>query len=72
MKQGIEMSVEANAGNALLALSSTTGVANVLAQADTVVSLIVGVLSAVGIVYSIVWHRVRIKQARKNSNDDKS
>lgn len=67
--KGMEMTIEANAGNAILALSASSGVANFLAQADTIVSIIVGVLSAVGIIYSIVWHRVRIKNSRKNSDD---
>lgn len=66
----LEMSIEQNAGNALLALSSTTGIANVLAQADTIISIIVGCLSAVGIIYSIVWHRVRIAKAKANESSN--
>jgi len=63
------MALEQHAGNALLAVSSGTGVANVLAQADLVISIVVGCLSAVGIIYSIVWHRVRIKLAKRKAND---
>ncbi len=63
------MALEANAGNALLAVSTGTGFANFLAQADLFISIVVGVLSAVGVVYSIIWHRVRIKQARKKNNE---
>ena len=62
------MALEQNAGNALLAVSSGTGFANFLAQADLVISIIVGVLSAIGVIYSIVWHRVRIKNAKRNPN----
>lgn len=60
------MSIDANAGNAILALSASSGVANWLTQADALISIVVGVLSAVGIVYSIIWHSLRIKQARAN------
>ena len=67
--EGFEMSLEANAGNALLAVSSGTGFVNFLAQADLVISIVVGVLSAVGVVYSIIWHRVRIKNARRKRDE---
>lgn len=63
------MSIDANAGNVLLALSASSGVANWLAQADTIISIVVGVLSAVGIVYSIIWHRVRINAAKKKADE---
>lgn len=63
------MSVESQAGNAILALASTTGVANFMTQADTVISIVVGILSAVGIVYSIIWHRVRINAAKRKSDE---
>lgn len=63
------MSLEANAGNALLAVSSGTGFANFLASADLVISIVVGVLSAVGVVYSIIWHRVRIKNAKRKRDE---
>ena len=58
-----------NAGNVLLATASSTGLVNVLAQADLVISIVVGVLSAVGVIYSIIWHRVRIKNARSNKDE---
>ncbi len=58
------------AGNAILLMSTGTGVTNALVQADMIISIIVGVLSAVGILYSIIWHRVRIKQSRKKRNVD--
>ena len=62
------MSNEHNAGNAMLALASTTGIANFISQADTIISIVVGILSAVGIIYSIIWHRVRIKNAKRKED----
>jgi hypothetical protein len=56
-------------GNVLLATASGTGLANFLANADLIVSIFVGCLSAVGIVYSIIWHKVRINQARKKEDE---
>ena len=64
--------MEQNAGNAILGVAASTGLANFLTQADLYLSIIVGVLSAVGIVYSIIWHRVRIKAAKEKSNGGKS
>lgn len=57
------MSINANAGSAILAVSTGTGVVNWLSQVDLIISIGVGILSAVGIVYSIIWHRVRIRKA---------
>ena len=56
-------------GSVILAASGGTGLANVLAQADAIVSIVVGVLSAIGIVYSIVWHRCRIRALRKKKDE---
>lgn len=67
--KGIAMSMESNAGNALLAVSSGTGFANFLTQADLVISIVVGILSAIGVIYSIVWHRVRINQAKRKADE---
>lgn len=61
--------MENNAGNAMLAFATGTGFINWLAQADQIISIIVGILSAVGIVYSIIWHRVRIASAKKKSGE---
>ena len=63
------MSLQDNAGNALLATSSGTAMVGWLAQLDTIVSIIVGVLGGVGIVYSIIWHRCRIRQLRKKNDE---
>lgn len=57
------------AGNAVLATSASGGLINWLTQADLIISVLVGVLSAVGIIYSIIWHRVRINKARTKSNE---
>jgi len=61
------MTIQDQAGNAVLASAGGAGVINWLSQVDMVLSIIVGALSAVGIVYSIVWHRVRIKQVKEKS-----
>jgi len=61
------MSLQSSAGHVVLAASSSVGVVNWMGNLDTAVSIIVGVLSAVGIIYSIAWHRVRIKQAREKA-----
>ncbi len=61
--------MQAQTGNVLLAAAASTGLANFMAQADTIISIIVGILSAVGIVYSIIWHKVRIAQAKKKDDE---
>jgi len=61
------MTIQDQAGNAVLASAGGAGVVNLLSQVDLFLSIIVGALSAIGIVYSIVWHRVRIKQAKEKS-----
>jgi hypothetical protein len=68
MNKGTVM--ENNAGNAILAMAGSTGLINWLGTADVIISIVVGILSAVGIVYSIIWHRVRIKSSTKKSNKE--
>lgn len=63
------MSIQDNAGTALLATSGGTAAFSWLAQLDTIVSILVGMLGAVGIVYSIIWHRVRIAESRRKDNE---
>jgi len=65
------MSLQDNAGNALLAAASSTGMVNFLSTADTIISIVVGCLSAVGIVYSIIWHKVRIAKEKKANEQSK-
>jgi hypothetical protein len=67
MNKGTPM--QEHTGNVLLAAATSTGLVNFLAQADLIVSIFVGCLSAVGIIYSIIWHRVRIKQTRKKDDE---
>ena len=67
------MSIQDQAGNVLLATAGGSGLMNFLAQADLIISILVGCLSAVGIIYSVLWHRVRIKSAgRKRDRSDTS
>lgn len=64
------MSVQDNAGNAVLAAASGSGLVNLLTQADLIISVVVGCLSVVGIVYSIIWHRVRIGNAKRRRDSE--
>jgi len=62
------MTIQDQAGNVVLATAGGSGLVNVLTQADLIISIIVGCVSVVGIIYSVVWHRVRIKQAKEKSH----
>jgi hypothetical protein len=62
--------MQEHTGNVLLAAATSTGLINWLASADLIVSILVGCLSAVGIIYSIIWHRVRIRQVRRKKDDE--
>ena len=63
------MSLQDQAGNAVLAAASGTGVINWLTIADAALSVVVGCLSAVGLVYSIIWYHVRIKEKSNDKSD---
>lgn len=63
------MSVQNNAGSVLLATSGGTAAFGWVAQLDTIVSILVSMLGAVGIVYSIIWHRVRIAESKRKTNE---
>ena len=63
------MSVHDNAGSAVLLVSGSNVLMNALTQVDTIVSILVGCLSIVGIGYSIVWHRARIRMHRQKKDE---
>lgn len=63
------MNIQDNAGSAILVVSGGNGFMNALGQVDTIVSIVVGLLSIVGIGYSIVWHRSRIRAAARQRDN---
>lgn len=57
-------------GTGALALSSTTGIVGIMSIADLMLSITVGILSVIGLVYSICWHRARIRNLQERHDEE--